>query len=544
MISQAGGTPTAITAVDISRGELFHAQPSFLPDGTHFLYFRSGTPEVEGVYAGSLDSSPGEQSEARILTGSFAASYANGYFFFLRENTLMAQPFDAGRLRLRAEPIPMAAGVATTWYNVGIFSISPSGTLAYRARPRTGRVQLTWLDRQGKTLGTFGQSGADWGLSLSPDGTRGLVIDSPNGPGDLWTLDFARGLHTRLTFGARTHLTFGPPGVWSPDGSRLAFAAGPLLDEIYEKASSGAGEEKELFRVPNRTQFPTSWSRDGRFLLYVTLDRPKTGDDVWVLPHQGDRKPTLLLGTVYNEWAATFSPDMRWIAYNSNETGRAEVFVCPFLAVGPSGAPSLGEGKWQVSEDGGRFPKWRADGKEIFFENYPVGTGKMAVEVTTSGGAFEYGTPHPLFQDPGQLPNFWDVAPGRETLSGWHGSPADRPSPNYGGAELGAESEKVNASVTQVLCSRRRTAASGDAPIVARGSGMDRRLLGHDPERLDLVKFARHTQAGPTTFIVDTRRGRYSQARYWHEEACATVRVTNEPPIQNVHLNRHELRIY
>jgi Tol biopolymer transport system component len=418
-ISPAGGTPAAITAVDHSRGELFHSQPDFLPDGRHFLYFQSGTPEVEGVYAGSLDSGPGEQPRERILAGRFAASYANGYLFFLRENTLMAQPFDAGRLQLRGEPVPMAGGVGTTWYNVGIFSASPSGALAYRSGTGSGSLQLTWLDRQGKTLGTFGQPSADGGLSLSPDGTRGLVIDNPKGPGDLWMLDFARGLRTRLTFGARTHLWFGPPAVWSPDGSRIAYAAGSLSDAIYEKASSGAGEEKELFREPNRAHFPTSWSRDGRFLLYVAVDTPKTGDDLWVLPVQGDRKPVLLLGSVYNEWAAAFSPDMRWIAYNSNETEKAEVYVRPFLAEGPSGTPSLGEGKWQISKDGGRFPKWRADGKEIFFEDTPLGTGKMAVEVKTSGATFEYGAPHRLFQDPGQSINFWDAAPdGKRFLVG------------------------------------------------------------------------------------------------------------------------------
>jgi Tol biopolymer transport system component len=144
-------------------------------------------------------------------------------------------------------------------------------------------------------------------------------------------------------------------------------------------------------------------------LLYIATDTPKTGDDIWLLPLQGDRKPVLLLGTIFNEWAATFSPDMRWITYNSNETGNAEVYVRPFLAAGPSGTPSLGEGKWQISRDGGRFPRWRADGKEIFFEDTPIGRGKVAVEVKPSGTAFEYGAPHRLFQ--GSAGNSWDVAP-------------------------------------------------------------------------------------------------------------------------------------
>jgi eukaryotic-like serine/threonine-protein kinase len=410
-ISQAGGAATAITAVDTSRGELYHSLPSFLPDGKHFLYFRGGTPEVQGVYAGSLDAKPGGQSRERILAGRFAAFYVNGYLFFMRENTLMAQPFDAGRLQLRAEPVAMAGRVVTTWYNVGIFSVSPSGVLAYRAGTQGRSFQMTWLDRQGKTLGAFGQPGTDAGIALSPDGTRGVVLDNPNGPGDLWTLDFVRGLRTRLTFDVRTQLLYGPAGVWSPDGSRIAFAAGNLLDTLYEKASSGVGDVKELFKEPNRGHSPTSWSRDGRFLLYVATNTPKTGDDVWVLPLQGDRKPTLLLGTAFNEWVARFLPDMRWIAYNSNETGRAEVYVRPFLAVGPFGVPLLGEGKWQVSKDGGRFPRWSADGKEIIFEDTPIGTGKMAVEVKTNGAAFEYGVPRQLFQGPPPFYNGWDVTP-------------------------------------------------------------------------------------------------------------------------------------
>jgi Tol biopolymer transport system component len=413
-ISQAGGAATAITTVEASSGELFHSQPSFLPDGKHFLYFRGGAPAVEGVYVGTLDAKPGEQSRERILVGRFAASYANGYLFFMRENTLMAQPFNAGRLQLLGEPVPMADPVSTTWYSVGLFSISPSGVLAYRPGTRSGRTQLTWLDGQGKILSAFGQPGTDAGIALSPDGTRGVVLDNPSGQGDLWTLDFARGSRTRLTFDGRTQLMYGPAGVWSQDGSRIAFAAGSFLDTLYEKASSGAGEEKELLKEPNRYHVPTSWSRDGRFLLYHTTNTPQTGDDLWVLPLYGDRKPVLLLGTPSNEWAARFSPDMRWIAYNSNETGRAEVFVRPFLAAGPSGSPSLGEGKWQVSRDGGRFPRWRPDGKEILFEDTPLGTGKMAVEVEASDTAFEYGVPHELFHVP--VGRGWDSADGKRFL--------------------------------------------------------------------------------------------------------------------------------
>lgn len=419
-ISQGGGLATAITQVDASRGEAYHSMPSFLPDGKHFVYFRSGTPEVEGVYAGSLDAKPAEQSRERILAGRFGASYVNGYLFFMRENTLMAQPFDAGRLQLGAEPVPMAENVVTTWLNTGIVSVSSSGALAYRATAQSGGFQLTWLDRQGKSLNSIAQPSSDQGIWLSPDGTRGVVretrgestgdIWSGRSTGDLWTMDLTRGLRTRLTFSKSAG---GYQSVWSPDGSRIAFAAGNLLDTLYEKASSGSGDEMELLKEPGKVHVPTSWSSDGRFLLYYTANAAKTGYDVWLLPLQGDRKPVLLLGGIFNEWAARFSPDMRWIAYASNETGEGEVYVRPFTAAGPTGAPSLGEGKWQVSRGGGNWPRWRADGKEIIFSSREfISSGRismMSVEVKMNGAALETAVPQRLFEGP--VNNGWDVAP-------------------------------------------------------------------------------------------------------------------------------------
>jgi Tol biopolymer transport system component len=396
-ISQAGGVPTALTAVDSARGEAFHALPTFMPDGKHFTYLRFGRPEVAGIYAGSLDAKPEQQSRERILATRLGASYVNGSLFFMRENTLMAQPFDAGRLQLSGDPVPVAERLAIIGAT-GVFSVSPGGALAYRIGTQSANYQLTWFDRQGKVLSTFGQPGADQLIVLSPDGTRGVVRDAPAGTvGDLWTVDFARGVRTRFTF----RRNFGSFGVWSPDGTRIAFAAGTLFDTIYEKAASGAGDEKQLLKEPGKDHFPTSWSRDGRFLLYHLTNAPKTGDDLWVLPLEGGalgaRKPTLLLGTEFNEHWASFSPDMGWVAYGSNESGRYEVYVRPFVASGPSGTPALGEGKWQVSKDGGDKPKWSADGKQIFFEGPPNGTAKMAVDVKANGAAFEAAIPQRLF---------------------------------------------------------------------------------------------------------------------------------------------------
>ena len=190
-----------MTQVDVSKGEFYHTWPTFLPDGKHFLYFRSGPPDVEGMYVGSLDVDAGDQSRQRILTSSVPAVYANGYVFFPRAGTLMAQPFDARRLELQGVPVPVAQDVQITWYFTGVFSVSDNGVLVYRTASASGTIQLAWVDRQGKTLSTFGPPGTDRQVALSPDGKRAVVKDTPyNVPGDLWTLDVASGRRTRFTF--------------------------------------------------------------------------------------------------------------------------------------------------------------------------------------------------------------------------------------------------------------------------------------------------------------------------------------------------------
>ncbi|HEX5432248.1 MAG TPA: protein kinase [Bryobacteraceae bacterium] len=399
-VSEAGGVAAPVTKLDTSHGETFDALPTFMPDGKHFIYLRAGPPDVIGMYAGSLDSKPEEQSRQRIVAGPFAASYAKGNLFFMRGNTLMAQPFDPDRLTLSGEPVPLIDQVATT-LSIGVFSVSPSGALAYLSGIQGGALQLTWFDRQGKTLSTFGQQSSDQSVRLSPDGRRAAVRDaSPQVPGDMWTLDFERGVRTRFTF----RQSVGSPAVWSSDGRRIAFGSGSGDDTIYEKDSSGSGEEKELLKEPGIIHVPSDWSRDGRFLLYSVLNRPNTGNDMWVLPLESPdgpaRKPVLLLGAKFHEQQAVLSPDMHWIAYTSDESGRNEIYVRPFIASGPSGAPVLGEGKWQISRDGGTSPRWTAAGKEIVFQAPPTGTLKMAVNVTANGDGFEPGIPKLLFRAP------------------------------------------------------------------------------------------------------------------------------------------------
>lgn len=391
-VSQAGGVAVALTQVDVSRGELYHTWPTFLPDDSHFLYFRSGPADVEGMYVGSLDAEPAEQSRQRLLPSATPAVYANGHVFFLREGTLMAQPFGASRLQLEDAPVPVAEDVGITWFSTGMFSVSGSGALAYRPASITETRQLTWVDRQGQTLSTLGSPGTDASVALSPDGKRAVVKDSPYGvPGDLWTLDLASGARARLTFDRNVY----SPGVWSPDGALIAYAAGDLGDTLYAKAASGLGDARVLLREPGLRHFATSWSRDGRFLLYHTENAPSSGYDQWVLPLDG-AQPRVLLGEAYNEWAGVFSPDMRWIAYSSLETGSSsEIFVRPFQVSESTGQPVVGDGKWQVSRTGGNWALWRHE-KEIIFDGFPSSPAAFAVPVNTDAAAFESGAPQPL----------------------------------------------------------------------------------------------------------------------------------------------------
>ena len=405
-VSASGGVAVDVTAVDAVRGETLHGLPSFLPDGKHFLYLRAGTPAIAGIYVGSLDAKPAEQSKERIFATTFGAPWLDGNVFFMRDGTLMVQPFDTAKFRLTGEPVPVAEHVATTG-SIGIFSVSPVGVLAYRTGATTAAnaSQVAWFDRDGKSSEAFAQAGTDRLVRLSPDATRAAGRDATMGDvGDIWLLDFTRGVRTRLTFRQRA----GSPPVWSPDGGRIIFGAGNGLDTIYEKSASGAGEEKELFKKVNERKFPASWSHDGRFLLYRAIGAGRPDSDLWVLPLEGERKPALLVGTEFDEIAASFSPDGRWVAYASNESGRQEVYVRPFVLSGLS----LGDGKWQVSRDGvmsdvftAAIPHWRGDGKELYFEG--TNSQIMAVDVDGSGAAFQSGVPHGLFTAP--YNTGWDV---------------------------------------------------------------------------------------------------------------------------------------
>ncbi|MCA1602594.1 MAG: protein kinase, partial [Acidobacteria bacterium] len=385
-VSAAGGAPTPLTTLDASRKEVSHAYPRFLPDGRHFLYLaRSAQRENEGIYVGSLDS-----KETKLLVNANAsAAYAPGYLLFLRERTLMAQGFDAEKLELTGEPFPVAEQVdRLSGPGFGLFSVSETGVLAYRSGSASN-TQLTWFDRGGKQLGTVGPPGAFVSPWLSPDEKRVVIHrdDSQASTADILMIELARGAPTRFTFDP----SFDIHPIWSPDGSRIVFASdrdGPL--NLYQRAASGAGNDEALLKSDGR-KFPDDWSADGRLILYRNLDL-KTNWDLWVLPLTGDRKPFPFLQTEFVEAQGRFSPDGKWIAYTSNESGAWQVYVQSFSA----------GGKWQVSTEGGAQPQWRRDGRELFY----LATDRklMAVEVKGDGSTFERGVPNALFEL--RIPNF------------------------------------------------------------------------------------------------------------------------------------------
>jgi eukaryotic-like serine/threonine-protein kinase len=392
-VSANGGTASPLT----QKSGVF---PSFLPDGRHFIYWGySANPESTGIYVGSLDVSPGRQDLKRLLATNFEADYVPssdpniGQMLYLTDDgTLMAQPFDARRLKLTGVPVPVAQHVGF-FREFGFFSAAGSRTLVYRKGG--GLYQLTWYDRQGKVLGTAGQPAVYGPPALSPDGSRAIVV-GPDSQGNyaLWMLDFSRDTTTRFTFGSGARYP-----VWSADGKRVIFASSSRSTyDLYEKPASGASGE-ELLLKSSENKFPTDVSPDGRFLLYNSVD-PHTGHDIWVLPLQGARKPFPFLRTQFNEADAHFSPDGHWVAYVSDESGRNEVYVRPFPADLNAANASGAGAKWQVSYggDGGGDPRWSAYGKKLFFlDNSAV----MEADVTTSP-TFQASTPKALFQAPQQ----------------------------------------------------------------------------------------------------------------------------------------------
>ncbi len=378
-VSASGGQPQPVT--DRSGRE-----PWFLPDGRHFLYTQGRTGDMP-VLVGSIDEpkKPGKvvaQAHSQVI-------YALGHLLYLRENTLMAQPFDVVRLETTGEARPIAENIPTftSPSRLAGFTASQTGLLSYLSGANGGQSQLLWKDRKGLTTGKLGESTAVVGnVELSPDQKSVAVgISSPQAPQDLWIYDVARGIRTRLTFDPAIERE----PVWSPDGTTLYFAWQNAKGgyDLMRKPSNGTGSE-EVMISSDVVHTPSSISPDGRFLIYGRAASGNT--DVWLFPlttEPGKKpEPRPFIESPSNENRPRFSPDGKWVAYQSNESGTVQVYVVPFPGPG---------GKRQISTDGGDRPRWRKDGKEIFY-NTPDGA-LMAAQVSVQNGALNVGKVEKLF---------------------------------------------------------------------------------------------------------------------------------------------------
>jgi eukaryotic-like serine/threonine-protein kinase len=397
-VSASGGAPVQITSMNSAQRETIHFGPFFLPDGKHFIYTRASMDRTRSaVYVGSVDATPGRDDSKFLLNSTWEAMYTPsagagaGYLLFVREDTLMAQPFDDRRLQLKGQALPVAdeirdnSGSGTGgWAH---FSVSVNDVLVYRRRGVI--LPLNWCDRQGKVMAHAADLNGNAYLALSPDGkrlamTKGVEPD----PIQIWLLDLTRGgASARFAFGFASNTS----PVWSPDGSHLIFSSnrvGPY--DLYRRALSGEKSEEVVLKS-SQDKYASSWSPDGRHLLYTVVDA-KTKNDLWILPLEGERKPTPFLITQFDERQAQFSPDGRWVAYTSNESGQDEVYVRQFSPRSGT-AGEEGDSRLPISNDWGQDPRWRGDGRELFYRSRDGMI--MAVEIATRP-EFRAGKPQPL----------------------------------------------------------------------------------------------------------------------------------------------------
>ena len=388
-VSADGGEPNLAAQIDIHVNDPW--RPQFLPDDRHFLFY--GTGAMPGIYAGQLGSS---EAPRRLLDAQAATYAAPGYLLFVRQRTLFAQPFDAVRLELSGNPAVVAEQlVVGEDPGAAALSASAAGTVVYRTGPAGTRSQFVWFDRSGKVLEAVAGSeiGDGFNSSLSPDGRR-LALSrftdgTPDRTADIWLLDLARGVASRFT----SHPMFDLTPVWSPDGNRLAFSSNRTRADgssgsfdVYVKAATGLGTEDRLVGH-DRGDPPSDWSPDGRFILY-NRQTGDAGHDIWAVPLDGDRAPFPVVETKFRATNGQFSPDGKWIAFQSNESGQVEVYIQLF--------PGPGR-RTRISRDGGDQARWRHDGKELFYLTPDDRLMAVPMRLDVERDTVDAGTPGVLF---------------------------------------------------------------------------------------------------------------------------------------------------
>jgi hypothetical protein len=388
-VPATGGQPTALSGLVRQGGDY---SPHFLPDGRHFLYYVRGGPEARGVYVGDLEKT---LDARRLLDSDSGAVYApSGHVLFVRQETLFAQRFDPIRLELSGHPFAVAghAVSVTTSGGSGWTASSPSvstgGVIAYRTSSAAAARQFIWFDRSGKPLGQVGDA-VTTALSmpsLSRDGERVALYRAVDGNADIWLLDAKRGGYSRFTTDPADDVM----PVWSPNGDRIAFSSNRKgVHDLYQKSIANGGSEELLWSTAEHKQV-TDWSADGRFLLVNSQNRERSGD-IWALSLEAHAKPFPVVQTMSDELRGQFSPDVHWIAFQSNDSGRAEIYVQRFP--GPAT-------KWPVSVNGGKQVRWRLDGKELFYIALDGRLMAVPFHVAPNAQIPQVGAPFALFAPP------------------------------------------------------------------------------------------------------------------------------------------------
>ncbi len=406
-VAEAGGEPVAITVFNAERKDNSHRHPRFLPDGNRFLYMArsaSGSGEGHAVMVGALDG----KVDRLLFRAPTAVEVASGHLLFVRDQTLMARAFDTDELEFTGDPFPIAETVALlpSGAVVGIFSVSQNGVLAFQAGDGSdGSFRLMWRDREGNELGAVGEPASYDEVHLIPGGELAVVAleEAGAGTGDVWVVDLRRDLFSRFTFDPGYEYGLTP----SPDGRTLFFSSerGGAYT-IVRKEIGGAGEGEVVFESATE-MYPSSVSPDGE-LLFFYRGGESTNYDIWVLPLSGEAEAYPFIETDFVEYTGMISPDGRWLAYGSDESGSPEIYVTAF--------PERGR-KWQISTSGGQSPRWRADGSEILY-HATDGT-LIAVAMESRAGGLLIGEAVPLFNT-GVQPfgnHFWAISDdGERTL--------------------------------------------------------------------------------------------------------------------------------